>query len=48
MRHILRDKVVAAEMPLFSGNQLEPMLDTKPDRSLYHHIAGTAFKTHIV
>ncbi len=45
-QHILRDKVVPAELIFSSKNYLKAMLDFKPIGGIYNHISGTDLIKH--
>ncbi|MFA1771449.1 circularly permuted type 2 ATP-grasp protein [Rufibacter glacialis] len=45
-QHILRDKVVPAELIFSSKNYLKAMLDIKPVGGIYNHISGTDLIKH--
>ncbi|WP_245964579.1 circularly permuted type 2 ATP-grasp protein [Rufibacter immobilis] len=45
-KHILRDKVVPADLIFSSKNYLKAMLDIKPVAGIYNHISGTDLIKH--
>lgn len=45
-QHILRDKVVPADLIFSSKNYLKVMLDVKPVGGIYNHISGTDLIKH--